>query len=179
MSDPFVGEIRLFSFTRAPNGWYACDGSLKSVAENQVLFVLLGTTYGGDGRTTFGVPDMRGQVPIHQGTGPGLTPRVLAQTGGSETVTLLTANMPAHSHPYSVTNTVANTAVLGSAGQQLGAAITNQTMYGSTIPAGITPFEMATGVNTTTGNNQPHDNTMPTLNVSFCIAYAGIYPSQQ
>ncbi|MEG1117467.1 MAG: tail fiber protein, partial [Janthinobacterium sp.] len=107
MSTPYVGEIRLFSFPRIPTGWFACDGSLKPISEYEVLYILLGTTYGGDGVNTFGVPDLRGQVPLHQGTGPGLTPRVMGQKGGSETVTLLQTQLPAHTHVVSALSSLA------------------------------------------------------------------------
>ncbi|MGS0743925.1 phage tail protein [Glaciimonas sp. GG7] len=177
MTTPYVGEIRLFAFSRIPNGWFACDGSMQSIQQYEVLYTLLGLTYGGNS-TTFGLPDLRGQVPIHQGTGSGLTTRVMAQTGGTETVTVLTAAMPAHSHSYNVTSTTANTAAPGTT-QQLGASVASQSMYGNTVPASVTPYVMAAGANANSGNDLPHENMMPTLAVSFCIAWQGIYPSQQ
>ena len=111
MTTPYVGEIRLFSFPRIPSGWFACDGSLKPISEYEVLFVLLGTTYGGDGVTTFAVPDLRGQVPLHMGTGPGLTNRPIGQRSGSESVTLLPTQLPLHTHPFSVNSTLATSNV--------------------------------------------------------------------
>lgn len=176
MSTPYVGEIRLFAFPRIPTGWFACDGSLQSIAEYEVLYTLLGTTYGGDGVQTFGLPDMRGQVPVHQGTGQGLSPRVLGQQGGSESVTLLQASMPAHNHPYAVVTDAATVTAPG-VGVQLGTAASGDKMYTSSL-TGLTPTVMAPGSTAMTGGNLPHDNIMPTLAVSFCIAWAGIFPSQ-
>jgi len=176
MSTPYVGEIRLFAFPRIPTGWLACDGSQQPISEYEVLYTLLGTTYGGNGTSTFAVPDMRGQVPLHQGTGNGLTPRLLGQSGGSEAVTLITGNMPAHTHPYNVTGTAAN-ATTPATSLQLGTAAGGDKTYTSSL-TGLNPFEMSGASTTATGGNQPHDNTMPTLTVSFCIAYAGIFPSQ-
>ncbi len=176
MSTPYVGEIRLFGFSRVPTGWFPCDGSLQSIAEYQTLFVLLGTTYGGDGVQTFGMPDMRGQVPLHQGQGPALSQRVLGQQGGSESVTLLTGSMPAHSHPYAAATTVA-TATAPAAGVQLGTAAAGDKMYATSI-TGLNPFVMTPTAVGNAGGSLPHDNTMPTLTVSFCIAWAGIFPSQ-
>lgn len=175
MSDPFLGEIRLFSFTRIPNGWLACDGSTQSIQTYQALYTLLGTTYGGNGSTTFGLPDLRGQLPIHQGTGTNLTPRVLGQTGGSESVTLVTANMPAHNHTYSVTNSPASSSVPTNT-EQLGAAANGDKMYIG-IVAAVPQYVMSPNANT--GKSLPHDNLMPTLAGSFCIASSGIYPQQQ
>src|SRR3546814_1912750 len=109
MSTPFLGEVRLFGFNFVPQDWHACDGSLLSIAQNDALFALLGTTYGGDGQTSFAVPDLRGQVPLHQGKGPGLTPRVIGEGGGSETVTLAVQQLGAHGHAFAVTSAVAST----------------------------------------------------------------------
>ena len=100
MSAPYIGEIRLFSFPRIPTGWFACDGSLKPIAEYEVLYALLGTTFGGNGINTFGVPDLRGRVPVDMGRGTGLTPRIIGESSGSENVTLLTLNLPSHSHTF-------------------------------------------------------------------------------
>src|ERR1700754_4966181 len=98
MSDPFVGEIRMFGFSRTPIGWFACDGSLRSIAQYEVLYTLLGTTYGGDGVNTFALPNLSGRAPVHQGTGPNLTTRIMGQIGGSETVSLTLNQLPAHTH---------------------------------------------------------------------------------
>ncbi|RUL63398.1 phage tail protein [Dyella dinghuensis] len=174
MSTPFVGEIRLFSFTFAPVGWQLCDGSLLSISSNEVLYTLLGTTYGGDGVSTFAVPDLRGRVPVHQGTGNGLTPRVIGQIAGTESVTILNAQMPAHTHPFIAATSIATlnapaaTAELGGLGAD--------TMYSATSAATIVSPASATV--SQIGGNLPHDNLMPTLTASFCIALSGIFPSQ-
>ena len=177
MTTPYVGEIRLFSFGRIPSGWFACDGSLKSIAENEVLFALLGTTYGGDGVNTFAVPDLRGQVPLHMGTGPGLSNRVIGQRSGSESVTLLPTQLPLHTHPFNVNSTLA-TANVPAANLLLTAPSNNDKMYTSDL-TGLTAYALAPAATGATGGNLPHENTMPTLTASFCIAWAGIFPSQQ
>jgi microcystin-dependent protein len=176
MSTPYVGEIRLFGFTRVPNGWFACDGSLIPISQYDVLFNLLGTTYGGDGQNTFAVPDLRGQLPLHQGTGLGLSPRVIGQSGGTESVTLTGNQMAKHSHPLNVTSGSTNSATPGS-GVQPGALTTSDTMYATDV-TGQASFTLSNSATGPQGGNQPHDNTMPTLTVSYCIAWAGIYPTQ-
>jgi Microcystin-dependent protein len=173
--DPFVGEIRLLPYTFAPLGWQDCDGSLLSISENDALFALIGTTFGGDGVTTFGVPDLRGRLPVHMGTGAGLGTYSLGEMAGTETVTLTSAQMPAHTHVAAATNAVASTGT-PSGGVELG-AINNDTMYTSDI-TGLTPYQAVSTMIGPAGGNQPHDNTMPTLAVHFCIALNGIWPSQ-
>ncbi|MDE2308219.1 MAG: phage tail protein [Xanthomonadaceae bacterium] len=175
MTTPYVGEIRLFAFPRIPSGWTACDGSLLPIAQYEVLYALLGTTYGGDGISTFAVPDLRGQLPLHMGTGPGLSPRVLGQAGGSENVSLATANLPPHTHAWAATSAAAN-ANVPSAAVELG-TVSGDTMY-TTDVAGLQNFALNAGSISNTGGSQPHENTMPTLTASFCIAWDGIYPSQ-
>ena len=175
MTQPYVGEIRLFPYNFAPNGWFDCDGSLISIAEYQVLYTLLGTIYGGDGQSTFAVPDMRGRIPIHQGQGQGLSPYLLGQKAGTESVTLLTQNLPAHSHILTVTSSGANTGT-PSSNVELG-AISGDSLYSNNV-AGITPVAMASTAVSITGGTLPHDNLMPTLAVRFCIAWAGVFPSQ-
>ena len=175
MSQPYVGEIRLFPYGFAPNGWFDCDGSLKSIAEYEVLYTLIGTTYGGDGQVTFAVPDMRGRIPIHQGNGPGLSPYVIGQMSGTETVTLLPANIPTHNHTLMVTTGGANTGT-PTATVELG-AISGDSLYSNNV-AGTNPASMASTAVSITGNSQPHDNLMPTLTVRYCIAWAGVFPSQ-
>lgn len=177
MTTPYVGEIRLFAFPRIPTGWFACDGSLKPIANNEVLFTLLGTTYGGDGVNTFAVPDLRGQVPLHMGTGPGLTNRPIGQRSGSESVTLLATQLPSHTHPFNVNSTLA-TANVPANNLLLTAPSNNDKMYTSNL-TGLTAYALATTATGATGGNLPHENTMPTLTASFCIAWAGIFPSQQ
>lgn len=176
MTTPFVGEIRLLAFQRTPSGWFACDGSLQSISGYEVLYTLLGTTFGGDGVNTFGLPDMRGQVPLHQGTGNGLSPRVIGQQGGSENVTLIPGNMPGHTHSFAASTALAS-ATTPAATLELAAAAGNDKTYTSSV-AGLTPFSMSPASTSTAGSSLPHENTMPTLTVSFCIAWAGIFPSQ-
>lgn len=175
MSTPFVGEIRLFAFPRVPNGWFACDGRLVSIAEYDVLFALLGTTYGGDGVNTFGLPDLRGRVPVHQGAGNGLTPRVLGELGGTENVTLLSSQIPAHTHTVGATTNVAAATAPGPT--QLPGTITGDTMYATDL-TGASSFAMAANAVSMQGGNQPHDNLMPTVTLSYCIAWQGVFPAQ-
>ena len=175
MSQPFVGEIRMFGFGRVPNGWFACDGSLISIAEYEVLFALIGTTYGGDGQTTYAVPDLRGRLPIHQGTGPGLSNYDIGQRSGTETVTLTSQQMPAHTHTVLATSAAATTGTPGNT--VVPGAISGQTMYVTDTSGGVAFTQNPVAVSPA-GGSQPHDNCMPTLTVQFCIAWAGIFPSQ-
>lgn len=177
MSTPYIGEIRMFGFgTRgAPTGWQACDGSLLPISQYDVLFALLGTTYGGDGQTTFAVPDLRGRVPIHQGQGPGLSNYVIGQRAGTETVTVLPTQMPAHTHALAVTSSAATAASPG--GGLMPGALSGETFYVSDI-AGATPVAMSTQSVSLSGGSQPHENCMPTLTVQYCIATEGVFPSQ-
>lgn len=174
MSEAFVGEIRMFGFSRAPNGWQACDGSLLSIAEYEVLFMLLGTTFGGDGQNTFGVPDLRGRLPLHQGAGPGMSNHPIGQIAGTESVTLTLAQMPAHTHQLSVTSAAATLDVPSTSA--LPGAVSGESFYLSDI-AGATPLAMEETAISISGGNQAHENCMPTLTVQFCICWAGVYPS--
>jgi len=173
--DPFIGEIRLLPYTFAPVGWQDCDGSLLAISQYDALFSLIGTTFGGDGQTTFAVPDLRGRLPIHAGTGTGLGSYTLGQVGGTETVTLTAAQLPAHTHTTMATSGAASTGAPG-ASLELG-AISGDTMYTSDV-SGLTPYAAEGTMVGPAGGNQPHDNTMPTLTVRFCIALNGIWPSQ-
>ncbi|MBV8278844.1 MAG: phage tail protein [Verrucomicrobia bacterium] len=164
MSDPYVGEIRMFAGNYAPAGWLFCEGQLLSIAENAVLFQLIGTTYGGDGINTFALPDLRGRLPIHQGSG-----FVLGQLGGSETVTLTTQQMPAHTHTVYAT-TDSNTASLPG-GNYLASG---PDIYDQNKPGTDT---MAPAISSA-GGNQPHNNFHPYLCVDFIISLYGIFPSQ-
>jgi microcystin-dependent protein len=175
MSTPYIGEIRMFAFGRTPLGWQACDGSLLPIAQYDPLFALIGTTYGGDGQTTFGVPDLRGRVPIHQGQGPGLSNYVIGQVAGTETVTLTSGQMPAHTHTLVATTGAASTLTPGSA--VLPGAVSGDTFYVSDV-TGATPGAMSAQAVSAAGGNQPHENTMPTLTLQFCIATEGIFPTQ-
>lgn len=177
MSTPFIGEIRMFAFGSrgAPNGWQACDGSLLAISEYDALFALIGTTYGGDGQTTFAVPDLRGRLPVHQGAGPGLSNYVIGQRAGTETVTVVSAQMPAHTHTFVATTAAASTGSPGTG--VIPGAVSGQTMYATTT-AGASPFIASGQTVGIAGGSQPHDNCMPTLTVQFCIAVFGIFPSQ-
>lgn len=175
MSTPYVGEIRMFGFGRVPNGWFSCDGSLQPISEYEVLYTLIGTTYGGDGQSTFALPDLRGRAPIHQGTGPGLSNYVIGQMSGTESVTLLTQQLPNHNHALMATTAAATTGAVGVTVQP--AAVSGDTMYVTDI-TGATGAAQAPAAISSSGNTQPHANLMPTLTVGYCIAWAGIYPSQ-
>lgn len=165
MAQPYVGEIRMFAGNFAPAGWMFCEGQLLPISENETLFQLLGTTYGGDGESTFALPDLRGRIPIHQGNG-----FILAETGGVETVTLTVSQIPAHSHPFLAS---------GAAGSQANAA--NNTVANS--PNVSIYLEDASTVNFSpqaigpVGGSQPHNNFQPYLCVDFIISLFGIFPS--
>jgi len=175
VTTPFVGEIRMFGFGRIPVGWLACDGSAVPISEYDVLFTVLGTTYGGDGSSTFGVPDLRGSAPIHQGTGTNLTPRIIGDRGGSEEVTLTQAQMPAHGHVLQASSMPATAITPGN--QFVLATVENDNLYLSDV-AGLTPNVLDPQSVGAAGNSVAHDNMMPTLTVSYCIAWAGIFPSR-
>jgi microcystin-dependent protein len=168
MSQPYVGEIRMFAGNFAPAGWMFCEGQLLPIAEFETLFNLIGTTYGGDGQTTFALPDLRGRLPIHQG--PGFT---LAETGGVESVTLTTSQIPAHSHPFLVS---ANQASSTSPANQA-PAITQAssiTPYGTDNPL----VQLNSASVGSVGGSQPHDNFQPYLCIDFIISLFGVFPSQ-
>jgi len=175
MSQPYIGEIRMFGFGRTPNGWQACDGSLLPISEYDALFALIGTTYGGDGQVTFAVPDLRGRLPIHQGQGPGLSNYVIGQKAGSETITLNQTQMPAHNHTMTVTSG-ASTATTPGTGLLPG-SVSGDTFYVNTL-VGNNPLAMLPQMLSPSGGNQPHENCMPTLTAQYCIATFGIFPSQ-
>lgn len=175
MSEPYVGEIRMFGFPRVPTGWLPCTGGLYAISQYDALFNLIGTTYGGDGVVTFATPQLSGRVPIHQGAATGLSSYVIGQMAGSESVTLLPTQIPQHNHSMTATPSSAN-ATSVSTTVQLG-AVTSDTMYVTDI-TGATSFITAPQSTQPSGGNSPHDNTMPTLTVQFCIAWAGIYPMQ-
>jgi microcystin-dependent protein len=170
MATPFVGEIRLFAGNFAPAGWAFCDGSLLPISENDTLFNLIGTTYGGDGQQTFALPDMRGRVPVHQGQGPGLSPRVIGQPGGSEAVTLSAAQLPSHSHALNATTAAANASASITG---LPAAASTTTFSGS-APGGP---DLAPQALVASGGSQPHNNVAPFQVVSYIISLFGIFPS--
>lgn len=175
MSTPYIGEIRMFAFgTRgAPNNWQACDGSLLPISQYDALFALIGTTYGGDGQTTFAVPDLRGRVPIHQGQGPGLSNYVIGQRAGTETVTVLPTQMPAHTHILVTTSAASSSLTPGNT--LLPGSVSGDSFYASdTSGAQVAMSAQSTSL---AGGSQPHENCMPTLTVQYCIATQGIFPS--
>ncbi|MBI1782773.1 MAG: phage tail protein [Sphingobacteriales bacterium] len=172
MADPFVAEIRIFPFNFPPKGWAFCDGQLLPLSQNTALFSLLGTTYGGDGRSNFALPNLQGSVPMHPGQGPGLSLHDLGEAGGSDAVTLIQTELPNHSHTMRANNSdgISPTPVSNvSAGP---GADRDLFWYKDGAPnATMNPF--ASG---TTGGNQPHNNLMPYLTMNFCIALQGVYP---
>lgn len=173
MSEPFVGEIRMFAGNFAPRGWAFCDGQLLAVSQNDALFSLLGTIYGGDGRTTFGLPDMRGRIPIHAGSGPGLSPRRLGAKGGSENETLIVNQLPSHTHAWRASSGVA----MQSQPVSHALAQSGGNVYAQNPDAGnIT--NMSTKAITNVGGSRSHTNLMPFLCINFVIALVGIYPSR-
>ncbi|MEQ8729919.1 phage tail protein [Roseitalea porphyridii] len=171
MSEPFVGEIRMFACNFAPRGWAFCDGQLLAVSQNDALFSLLGTIYGGDGRTTFGLPDLRGRIPIHAGHGPGLSERRLGAKSGAEKVTLTVNQLPSHTHPARASRAIGIEA--GPAGN-VTAASTAVTLYFSETA----DSNMRSDAITSIGGSRSHTNLMPFLCVHFIIALFGIYPSR-
>jgi len=177
MTTPFIGEIRMFGFGSrgAPTGWQACDGSLLAISEYDTLYALIGTTYGGNGQTTCAVPDLRGRAPIHQGQGPGLSSYPIGQRAGTEQVTLLAAQLPAHTHGLIATSSGSSAATPGPT--LLPGAVSGESFYVDDI-TGAAPINLSAQSLGATGGNQPHENCMPTLTVQFCIALYGIFPSQ-
>lgn len=170
MSEPFVGEIRMFAGNFAPRGWAFCDGQLLAVSQNDALFSLLGTIYGGDGRTTFGLPDVRGRIPIHAGTGPGLSPRRLGAKGGAESVTLTVNQMPSHSHDFHASADPTTTP--NPQDNVLGEAIADR-IYSPTADQNL-----ASSTISNIGGSRSHTNLMPFLCINYIIALFGIYPSR-
>ena len=177
MDSPFLGLIQMFGFNFAPRGWATCDGQLQSIAQNTALFSLLGTTYGGDGRTTFALPDLRGRVPVHMGTGPGLPNASIGERAGQETITLNVSNLPAHNHGATAAVAVASGAA--STDEAAGAILTN-TGNNFYAAAGTADGHLGgvTAATANTGNNAPVNNMQPYLVVNFCIALQGIFPSR-
>lgn len=171
--NPFIGEIRLFAGNFAPRGWALCEGQLLPIAQYPAAFAVVGTTYGGDGRSTFRLPNFRGRVPVHQGEGPGLTPRFLGEARGSETVTLQASQLPAHTH--ALTATTANAASQVARGNLPAFTYTDAvtTLYASQDGGSVPMAAEAIGAS---GGGQPHDNRMPTLALTFIIALDGVFP---
>ncbi len=171
MSEPFVGEIRMFAGNFAPRAWAFCDGQLLAISQNDALFSLLGTVYGGDGRTTFGLPDMRGRLSVHAGTGPGLSSRRLGAKSGVEKVTLTVNQLPSHTHAYQGSTNAGNSNT--PAGNVL-AGRADATYIETPASA-----SMSSNSVTNVGGSQSHTNLMPYLCVNYIIALVGLYPSRQ
>jgi microcystin-dependent protein len=170
--DPFVAEIRIFPFNFAPKGWAFCDGQILPLSQNTALFSLLGTTYGGDGKSNFALPNMQGNAPMHPGQGPGLSLHDLGETGGSETVSLLESEIPSHSHSLMCLAAPANRTAPG--GNSFAKASgTAPYVTGSPTPSLVNFSDNAVAP---AGGDQPHNNMQPYLTLNFCIALQGVYP---
>jgi microcystin-dependent protein len=170
MADPFVAEIRIFAFNFAPKGWAFCDGQILPLSQNTALFSLLGTTYGGDAKTNFALPNMQGNAPMHPGQGPGFSLHDLGETGGSQTVSLLESEIPSHSHQVSVSVRDATSRL--PAGLLLAKGIGVQ-VYANPAAPTVSLNENAL---TPAGGDQPHNNMQPYLTLNFCIALQGVFP---
>ncbi len=173
MAEPFIGEIRMFAGTFNPRGWAFCDGQLLSISQNEALFSLFGTTYGGDGRTTFGLPEARGRVALHQGTGPGLSSRPLGQKAGVEDVTINKNQLPVHTHVFDAVNIAATDTAPATT-----ATLAKSVGYDLYVPASNLT-NMAAGDVSTVGGNQQHTNLQPFLCINCIVALFGIFPYRQ
>jgi microcystin-dependent protein len=172
MSSPFVAEIRIFAFNFAPSGWALCDGQLLPLSQNTALFSLLGTFYGGDGKSNFALPNLQGSVPVNQGQGPGLSLYSLGEMTGTETVTLITSEMPAHAHVVSGDINQLNANQVSPNGNVFGAPAGKAIYSTAANPAAsMSPFMASIA-----GGSQPHNNMMPYLTLNYCIALQGIFP---
>ena len=172
MADPFVAEIRIFPFNFAPKGWAWCDGQLLPLSQNTALFSLLGTTYGGNGESNFALPDLQGRAPMHPGQGPGLSLHDLGETGGSETVSLLESEIPAHSHSLMAAGTKGDVSRPGT-GASL-APLSRGNLFQNTTSGNMTYLNG--GALAPAGGDQPHNNMQPYLTFYFCIALQGVFP---
>ena len=166
--DPFVAEVRIFPFNFAPKGWAFCNGQILPLSQNTALFSLLGTTYGGNGKSNFALPNLQGSIPIHPGQGPGLSSYALGDTGGSETVTLLISEIPVHDHAVQVSQ------ISGNSPDPLNHMLADANAY---VPASASPMtQLSTEAVASSGGDQPHNNLMPYLTMSYCIALQGVFP---
>ncbi len=173
MANPFVAEIRIFPFNFPPKGWAFCDGQILTLSQNTALFSLLGTTYGGDGKSNFALPNLQGCAPMHPGQGPGLSLHDLGETGGSDTVTLLESEIPLHSHALNAYTAIGNRLTPGgnSISRESGAKT-----FSPSLPTPPPVIQMASNSLAPAGGDQPHNNLMPYLTLNFCIAMQGVYP---
>ncbi len=170
MAEPILAEIRLFAGNFAPRGWALCNGQLMSIAQNTALFSLLGTSYGGDGKVTFALPDLQGRVPIGQGSGAGLTPRVVGEEGGEPAVSLIMTEIPMHTH---VANCSSQQTANQPEGAYWGSTGRGANAYAATPATNLSPFAAQPA-----GGSQPHNNMQPYLGMTFIIAMEGIFPSR-
>ncbi len=172
MAEPFIGEIRMFAGNFAPRGNSFCDGQLLAISQNEALFSLLGTIYGGDGRTTFGLPDLRGRIGIHQGTGPGLSPRQLGSKAGTEKETITEAQLPSHTH------TMQGSSIIADQPSPQGQVVARATLF-DLYRSGAPGADMSPDAVTAVGGGQSHNNLMPFLCIHFIVALFGVFPSRQ
>ncbi len=176
MSEPFIAQIKMFAFNFAPRGWAFCDGQLLSISSNSALFSLVGTIYGGDGTTTFGLPDLRGRFPMHLGNGPGLTPRLIGAKSGVETVVITEAQLPTHTH----TGTMKAASTIGDAASPSGNHLAQSNDGENNFSSSSLDSALAADSLTlaSTGSSQAHNNMPPFLAINFSIALQGIFPSR-
>ena len=180
MTEPYIGQIQIFSFEWAPKGWAQCNGQLLPIAQNQALFALLGTFYGGNGTTNFALPDLRGRVPLSQGISLG-TPYTIGEQGGSSTVTLQLSQIPMHTHMLVGANASASSGIAGR-NPGAGAALANATLTGGTPNNFYGPMTTSQPLNAASvamfGSSQPHDNMQPYLAINWCISLVGLFPTR-
>lgn len=172
MSEPFVAQIQIFGFNFAPTGWALCQGQILSISQNTALFSLIGTQFGGNGTSNFALPNMQGNIAIGQGQGPGLTPRVIGETGGQQNVTLIANQVPSHTHPAICNNAVGT--AYDPAGEVWSQDAGGNQEYGSTTVTG----NMAPNAIMQAGGGQPHNNLQPFVVMNYCIALQGVFPSR-
>ena len=175
MTEPFIGEIQIFGFNFAPRNWAQCQGQILPIAQNTALFSLLGTQYGGNGQTTFALPNLQGNAACNQGQGPGLTPRSIGETFGEDSVTLLDQQMPSHQH--AVTVFAQNDPTKRAASPSAGNGLASPATFPAFAPGNSPPVAFAPGLVGVAGGSQPHSNQQPYLSMNFCIALSGIFPS--
>jgi microcystin-dependent protein len=171
MANPFVAEIRIFPFNFAPKGWALCNGQLMPISQNTALFSLLGTTYGGDGKSNFALPNLQGSAPMHPGQGPGLSLHYLGEASGSDTITLLQSEMPAHSHTVGASGQNALQSVPGPS-----SVLARSNGAFAYVPGSNPIVNMNSAAIVPIGGNQPHNNLQPYLTINFCIALQGVFP---
>jgi microcystin-dependent protein len=179
MSNPFLAEIRIFTGNFAPKGWATCNGQILPLSQNTALFSLLGTTYGGDGKSNFALPNLQGSAPMQAGQGPGLSLRDLGETGGEQTVTLLQTEMPSHTHPFLANNADGTTATSANNALAVAVAGASKTSPGNVVnyyAPSSNVVQMNPNTTSIAGGGQPHNNMHPFLGLTFIIALQGVYP---